>query len=286
MSPGNSGQSNRLPPTLMTVTLDAVTPCHLRCTSRYRESRAGICVGSKPFRSEFDQGKRTAGRRRDGSPGFPKANDRAVRLNDPAGQPPAPGTRPNPTTTAAAGRPMVGRVARSAACTRRWIRHSSAAWANARRRPAKSRRGRRRPSGQGGRGPASTVAGRPSAVDRSLGLDAIVSQREINVERRGKDLGRQAGGDPAKRQLGRQCTHWRSAHARINQLAGLEAPGIATPPRGHDCRDQAGSDRSLSSRCRSRGHADSGIDRAAKFASASQFAAAARWGCRRASATE
>ncbi len=139
--------------------------------------------------------------------------------------------------------------------------------------------------------PGQAVAGRLDRGGPAVGRRQIarvgcdISQREVDVERRGKDLGGQSGGDPAQRQLGRQCADRRSAHARINQLAGLEALGVASPraatrPRSSGIRSVVVVPMSIK---RPR---DSGIDRAARFASASQFAAAASCGCRRASATE
>ena len=83
------------------------------------------------------------------------------------------------------------------------------------------------------------MAGRPSAVDRSARVGFDIAQREVDVERRRKDLGGQPGGDPAQRQLGRQCTDRRAANARIDQLAGLKALGVAAP-RAATCPRSSG----------------------------------------------
>ena len=159
---------------------------------------------------------------------------------------------PEPATTAAAGRPIVGPVARSAASTRRSIRHSSAAWANATRVVF------REAVAVGADHPGQAVSGRLDRGGPAVGRRKIarigcdLAQREVDVESRGEDLGGQPGGDPSQRQLGRQCADRRSAHARVNQLAGLETLGVASPPRRHAGRGRAESSRSWSSRCRSR----------------------------------
>ena len=129
------------------------------------------------------------------------------------------------------------------------------------------------------------MAGRPSAVERSRRVGFDVSEREVDVERRGEDLGGQAGGDTSHRQLGRQRTDRRTANAGIDELAGLEAFGVAAAA----CRDFSAIERNQIRR----GGADVdqetaslGYQTGRQVASASQLAAAAMCGRSLASATE
>ena len=90
---------------------------------------------------------------------------------------------------------------------------------------------------------ASGVAGRPSAVERLVGLGCDIAQHQVDVERRRKDLGGDAGWDSPDWKLGRQCANRSSAHARVNQLAGLKPFRVGSPLGGNSPRverDQIG----------------------------------------------
>ena len=95
---------------------------------------------------------------------------------------------------AAAGRPIVAQAGPLGGSRQPIDQASSAAQAKSdgvvRRR---SHRGRRRPSAPGGRGPPRPWrAGRRPSRDR-VGFGFDVTQRQVDVQRRGEDLGGQTG---------------------------------------------------------------------------------------------
>ena len=150
-----------------------------------RSEREWPCIGA-------------AGRRGERAPGFLQAHDKTVGLDHARGPSRRARNSPEPATTAprdarSSGARPLGGDCQSQAGTRRAAREN--ATASAAEKPSRSAptiRARRSRA-------ASTVAGRPSAVERSLGFGFDVAQRQVDVERRGEELGGQPGGDASER---------------------------------------------------------------------------------------
>ena len=207
---GNSGQSRRLPPTLITAREAGLFHAGFPSARRFcAVSAAGYRAVVKPFGGQGDDENESTAAAEASSPDFLQPDERAVRTDHAAGQPPARKS-PEPGMTAAAGRPMVEPQARSAASTRRSSRLCRRPGRTERRRRPRDLRGRCRPFAPGGRGPPPR---RGPAVGRReisrVGLD--VAENQIDVKRRSEDL----GGQP--RRYAPQGSSGASAHTGVRR---------------------------------------------------------------------
>ena len=186
------------------------------------------------FGGELDEAIGTAGGRCDRSPGFVQADDAAPGLEQTSrrhagGEEVARAGDRRPRR----GRPIVARQARSAARDQaiRQAANRRPGRTRRRRRP-RSSRDRRRSSGRADRGrPRRSRAGRrPWRGPAGWGRCRRGSGRRPGSRRTARRRG--PVGTPRYGQLGRQGMDRRAPHAGIDELAGLEALGVAPAPGG------------------------------------------------------
>ena len=200
---------------------------------------------------ELDDGESTAGGRRDRSPGFVQADDATPGLEQMPGD-----TRSEEFARAGddgrgeAGRSWPGRRAPRLGPADR-SGNDRPPW-RIPGHPSVEKLSRSAPIIRASRSrAASTVAGRPSAVERSGGLGAMSPERQVDVQGRGEQLGRQAGGDAAQRQLGRQGSGSACAARRHRRAPRSGGARCRSGPGRRPSREPSGSGPSWSCRRRS-----------------------------------